>query len=264
MDTLSFLRSRFDTVSQDYNLIRPKYPDGLFDDILTYSGCQPGAFCLEIGCGTGQATLPFAQRGLNIHCLDIGADLIKLARDNLVSFPGVTFEQAAFEDWVPDGKPYDLLFSATAFHWVPLEIGYRKAGEVLCPAGTLALFWNRNIYVDQGFCVEVDELYRKYNPAYVEPSQRKTLQKRTDNTANLIEATGLFGPVDVSKYSFRVEYSAAEYIRLINTYSDHLAIPERERYALYSAIGDLIDCSYQGSVEKEYETALFIARRGSR
>lgn len=37
----------------------------------------------------------------------------------------------------------NIRYSATAFHWIPEEIGYPKVIQMLKPHGTLALFWNK-------------------------------------------------------------------------------------------------------------------------
>ena len=39
-----------------------------------------GARILEIGCGTGQATLPLARRGYSILCVELGEGLAAAAR----------------------------------------------------------------------------------------------------------------------------------------------------------------------------------------
>lgn len=38
--------------------LRPKYPKNLFDDIVRLTKIPSNGKILEIGCGTGQATLP--------------------------------------------------------------------------------------------------------------------------------------------------------------------------------------------------------------
>ncbi len=255
------LRSIFNTVAEDYEAARPGYPEALVEDILTFAALPDGARCLEVGCGTGQATLPFARRGLSILCLDIGLDLLRRAQANLSAYPSVRFQNIAFEDWTPEPEPFDLFLSATAFHWVPPEIGYPKAARILHPGATLALIWNLHLPEREGFFVEVDDLYRRYYPAYSEPRKRHPTVEPDPSIIRYIEETGSFGTVDARTYPFPQVYTTAEYLRLINTFSDHLAMPEEKRKALYTGIADLIERSYGGRITKNVLSVLYLAKK---
>ncbi len=61
-------------------------------ETVTARGWQPGAL-LELGCGTGNATLPLVARGLDVTGLDASAEMLQVAREKL---PGVAFIQADF------------------------------------------------------------------------------------------------------------------------------------------------------------------------
>ena len=59
-------RFTFDHIADLYDRHRPRYPEKLFDDLLSLSGIIPSERILEIGSGTGQATLPLARRGFSL------------------------------------------------------------------------------------------------------------------------------------------------------------------------------------------------------
>ena len=109
-------RNTFDKIAQLYDKARPSYPDALFDDILAYSNLPDTSRILEVGCGTGQATLPLARRGYTIDCIELGPQLAALASDKLKDFPQVNVTCANFETISLPSSSYDLLLSATAFH----------------------------------------------------------------------------------------------------------------------------------------------------
>ncbi len=54
---------------------------------------------LEIGTGTGKATVLFASKGYTIHCLEPGRNLTAVASKKLHSYPKVVIETVKFEDW---------------------------------------------------------------------------------------------------------------------------------------------------------------------
>ena len=99
------LRSTFDQAAELYDRARPRYPPALFDDLAALAGIGPGSRVLEIGPGTGQATVALAERGYRVVAVELGAQLAAVARRNLARFPSVEVVTAAFEDWpLPPGS----------------------------------------------------------------------------------------------------------------------------------------------------------------
>ena len=60
------LRKIFDEAALLYDEARPGYPDELFDDVVSLSGIAPEGRILEIGCGTGRATMSSASNSAKI------------------------------------------------------------------------------------------------------------------------------------------------------------------------------------------------------
>ncbi len=253
------LRAAFDTVAALYDAVRPGYPAAVYDDIVKLSGIPAGGAILEIGCGTGQATLPFAERGYRITGVELGAELAALARRNLAAYPGVEMRVGAFEtEPLPDAA-YDLIISATAFHWVAPE-SYLKLARVLRPHGAIALFWNRHVAgdVDGGFFDRAQAIYRQYAPELIRAEGLPTAEALPNESAALA-ATGIFGEFTVRRYPWVERYDATSYLNLLNTYSEHLALPADRRQKLYEGIRALIDGEYGGEIAKQYLTALYLA-----
>ncbi len=257
------LRSTFNKAASDYDKIRPGYPEQLFEDVITLSKIPPGGQALEIGCGTGQATLPFARRGYHILCLDIGPDLLAIAAQNLRAFPNVHFEQSSFETWPVQAGAYDLVYAATAFHWVPRETGYPKAASALKPGGALAIFSNAHPRPYTDFFEEVQSVYNQYLPELSDPRQRPTTEAAIEEQTQYMRATGLFRSVVVRTYPWTQTYTTDAYLRLLNTYSDHRALSQERRRYLYEGIANLIESHYGGKVERPYLTELFLGIKPS-
>ena len=97
------LRTTFDEAALLYDEVRPGYPYALFADVVSLSGIPSGGRILEIRCGTGQATVPFARRGYRILCVELGENLAAVARRNLASYPRAEVQTEDFEEW-PIGR----------------------------------------------------------------------------------------------------------------------------------------------------------------
>lgn len=57
-----YLRQTFDQEAELYDKARPGYLEALFDDVVALSGIPQQGRILEIGCGTGLATVPTTTR----------------------------------------------------------------------------------------------------------------------------------------------------------------------------------------------------------
>src|SRR5574341_242905 len=97
-------RESFDEVAELYDKARPGYPHQLVDDLLELSDLGEGHRVLEIGSGSGQLTVPLAERGLSIVAVELGANLAGVARRKLTRFQYAEVVVADFDEWViPSG-----------------------------------------------------------------------------------------------------------------------------------------------------------------
>jgi SAM-dependent methyltransferase len=266
-DARNRLRATFDDVAQLYDQARPGYPEALYDDVIALSGIPPGGRILEIGCGTGQATLPLARRGYGILAVEMGAHLAAVARAKLAPYPRVAVHTGAFEEWPLEADAFDLAIAATAFHWIDPAVAFPKTAAALRPGGAIALFWNLHVRgeTSQAFFDAVQEVYQREAPELIPPDYRP-LPHPEDVPATVtaeIEHSGLFGPVAVRRYCWDQEYDAASYLRVLDTYSGHRSLSPEKRERLFRGIGELIDRGYNGRVTKAYLTMLYVAHLAS-
>lgn len=258
------LRATFDPVAELYDEVRPGYPGELFDDVVELSGIPRGGRILEVGCGTGQATLPFARRGYRIACVELGENLAAVARRNLADYPGVEIRVGDFEDGEIPEAAFDLAVSATAFHWLDPEVAYPRVARALRPGGSIALFWNEHVHADASgaFFPATQEIYAREAPEifdhnYGGPPRPEDVLDRTGE----IDASGAFGPVTRRSYRWDQPYDAAGYLRVLATYSGHRTLGEETRSRLFRSISGLIDGEYGGRIVKGYLTTLYVARK---
>jgi SAM-dependent methyltransferase len=255
------LRTMFEQVPELYERARPTYPEALFDDLVELAGLAEGARVLEIGCGTGQATLPLARRGYSILCVELGAGLAAAARRNLAPFPNVEVVHANFESWEPERGGFDAIVAFTAFHWVDPELRYVKAARLLREDGSLGVAGSLHVQRPGGdtFWADVQEDYDAITPS---PDNRPPpLPDEIDDLRDEIEASGHFEYVASRRYVWDQPYSADEYISLLDTYSGHRALDDERRTQLYDRIRRRIEARPGGRVTKTYITMLNVARK---
>ena len=138
----------FDTVADTYEKLRPRYVDELYQTIFDYAPINNTSRVVEIGIGGGQATLPFLKTGCDLVAIDYGENFCEICREKFKSYSNFSAVSGKFEDIELSGE-YDLIYSASAFHWIPEEIGYKKVYDMLKDGGIFARFANHP-YRDKG------------------------------------------------------------------------------------------------------------------
>ncbi|WP_307449733.1 trans-aconitate 2-methyltransferase [Paenibacillus sp. V4I3] len=132
-------------------------------------------------------------------CVELGAELAAVARQNLVGMD-VDIITGSFEDWQPETeKGIDLVFAATAWKWVDPEVRYIKAWQVLRSGGHLA-FWNADhVFPDGG-----DPFFREIQAVYYEIGEGNSVDNNEwprpgelREQRDEIEKSGLFEVVHV-------------------------------------------------------------------
>ncbi len=258
MDEIRQQRFSFDEVAELYDLVRPRYPRKLFLDLIRLAELKADDRVLEIGCGTGQATEPLAQRGYSLLCLEPGPNMARVARKRLARFANVEVVSVSFEHWPLQPASFALVMSAQAFHWVSPEVRFRKAAAALRPGGHLAIFGATPMREATALHRALDRAYSAYAPAMAGSPISSQWYSASSPTEALFAASGSFGAVTRRHYHWSQEYQTADYLNLMRTQSDHRLLPERQREALLAEIGRIIE-SHGGSITTRYEAHLFVA-----
>lgn len=251
----------FDEVAELYHAVRPRYPKDLFDRIRALPGITPGARVLEIGMGTGIATGALLDAGYDVTAIEPGATLAAVAREQLGHHTRFRTIVTRFEDWEDPGEPFDLVFSATAFHWLDRRTRVQRAAACLLEGGYLAIASYRHVAGgDTSFFNEVQECYAAYMPGARSDERLPSADEIRPATREL-RKHGLFGTPDVFRWLVEERYDRAGYLDLLSTYSGHRLLDVANREALFRCIGERIDALPGGVVRKAYLHELIVARK---
>ncbi len=250
-------RRSFGLDAEAYDAVRPRYPAALFAKVAERAGITEATRALEIGCGTGIATLPFAEIGCSIRCLDLSDAMAAVARRKLAAFPKVQVETTRFEEWAGEDGAFDLVYCAQAWHWLPPD-AYARTRALLRPGGTLAVFAN---WVTSNL-PEAQPAYRRHAPEVFtrqdgdppEDVESRALELRTS-----FEQSGCYEGIEIHRFPWERSFRADEYVALIRTYSDHATLPPQVREPMLGDIAAAIEDA-GGSVLRRYEAVLLLAR----
>jgi SAM-dependent methyltransferase len=251
------LRHTFGSVAELYDRARPEYPEVIFDDLAELAGLEPGSRLVEIGPGTGKATAELVRRGYAVTGIELSADLAEIARRNV---PLAEIEVADFETWEPQEPGFYAITAFAAFHWIAPALRYAKPARLLRPGGALAAVHGPHVLPENGdpFWIEVQEDYDAVVP---HPDNRPP--GPPEDAASWTEefrASGAFEHVEERRRLEALTYTADEYIGVLGTFSDNLALPAEQREELFRRIHARIAARPGATVTKHHLLTLTVGR----
>ncbi|RDI45747.1 class I SAM-dependent methyltransferase [Falsibacillus pallidus] len=252
----------FNDIISDYAIARPGYPTELFRDIVEYSMVTSDSSVLEIGSGPGQATDYFVKNGYPITGLELGENQVEYLLDKYCTYENFNALPLSFEDFHTKPEIYNLIFSATAFHWVKPEVGYPKGYNLLKKNGVMAVFWHLGSIIEPKTEMQdqIRKIYRKYAPElddYISLDEAEDLHKLR---ISQIQTNNLFSNPVHKVYRWNDEYTTDRYLRLMNSYSDFHSIDKDKRKAILDEVRDYID-SNGANITVPQEVRLYMARK---
>ncbi|MGD2071005.1 MAG: class I SAM-dependent methyltransferase [Gemmatimonadota bacterium] len=214
-------RAAFDAIPEEYDAARPPYPPALLADLVKMSGLQPGRDVLELGAGTGQLTLPLAETGASVLAVELGPDLAALLRGKVRDRGNVTVVAADFDTWDADGRTFDHVMVASAFHWLDPATRLGRCHALLRRGGSIAIVdvrWGVRTERSDDLFSEIQACYERWDPthdpAYWHPTPEQVPTRRDE-----LRDSGLFEDVRHRRYERHHRYTKRRFTSLIGTYS---------------------------------------------
>ena len=256
-----FLKNTFSKVIKDYATARPGYPKELYDTVMKFAELGTEAEVLEVGAGTGQATDLFLQGKFRLDLLEVSEEQVLFLKQKYGNNPKVTVVKDYFEQYETE-KKYDLIYSATAFHWVDSWIGYPKAWEMLNAGGTLSVFWHMSsvTYYEGGIFDGLNAIKKKYLPQESLGFDAEGIMKVKERRIAQIQSGGCFSVPENYEYRWTDIYDADRYVTLLNTYSGTQALQEEKRAEYLEEVRAYINTN-GGKVELPQHVMLYLVRK---
>lgn len=247
----------FNQMADYYDTYRPGYPNDIIEAIIRKSNLTVDSKLLEIGSGSGKATAQFVDIGLDITCIEPGADLVEKGKKNFQN-KRVTFVNQRFEDYVEPYNYFDAIISAQAFHWIPQPQGYEKCVRALRNGGKIALFWNIDIIRDTETDKAFYDILSQYN-AFTSCVLEKNYNNRVERISSSIVESGLFLEPEIIQSFWDKNYSADEYFNYILTGQVFAQNSDKQKRDCYQSLIEFAE-KYNG-IQRHYVCELYIAEK---
>jgi SAM-dependent methyltransferase len=258
-ETRHALRTVFNEAPADYDNTRPVCPSQLFDDLMRVAGLRSGDRVLEIGCGTGQATVPLSGLGLAVTAIELGPALASVARQRLASFGSTSVLTTSFEDWRPPASKYSAVVAVSSLHWIDPPLRYAKPHAVLATGGFMVVAGCQWAKPDdpEPFWTEVQADYHAVGYAGEPPPPADQI----DAFHFPADAASLFTEIAAQRYPFRLTYSADDYVAILATQSGTHALGPARRTEFLARVRNRLESLGDPRLTANFVAVLTVGRR---
>jgi len=132
---------RFQSAVPYYERYRLGYPERLIARVVALLGLKADDAVLDLGCGPGSLSVPFARAGMAVTAADPEPEMLEAAHA-AANAAGVTYKlwRGGSYDLDPDMGPYRLVSIGRSFHWMDRLATLAMLDRIVAPGGAVALF----------------------------------------------------------------------------------------------------------------------------
>jgi ubiquinone/menaquinone biosynthesis C-methylase UbiE len=169
-------------------LKRPDYADGAIDALLERARLTRGARACDVGAGVAHLTLELLERGLSVVPVEPNDEMRRLGSERTrARYPEVTWFEGTGEQTGQPAGAFDLVTFGSSFNVTDRAKALAETVRILKPRGWFACMYNHR-ELDDPLQARIEEAIKRQIAKYGYGTRRE------DQTP-IIEASGLFGPV---------------------------------------------------------------------
>lgn len=238
---------------KEFDKWRTRYCRECFEDLIEYAKLSPMKSALEIGPGTGQATEPILKTGCSYLAIELGENFTEAMKDKFGSYDKFQIINDDFETYDFKQQKFDLVYSAATIQWIPEEIGFPKAYDILKSGGTFAMMFTATDYKSSN-----EALYLKIQAVYDQYFHPEVEYKGLVEYRNV----GNYGFINVERRQYHKvrEYNADEFVAWTSIMASHLTLQEPYRSKFFEGIRDAV-LSFGNRITLHDTIVLYLARK---
>ncbi|MFB7546105.1 class I SAM-dependent methyltransferase [Streptomyces sp. NPDC056154] len=258
-------RMVFGEVAEAYDAGRSGYAEPMAAEVLAYADLG-GRGAVEVGAGTGKATVPFAARGVPLVCVEPDARMAEVLRRNTAGHPNVRIEVGDFEQWQPGGRRHGLLFAASAWNWLDRDRRWDLVHAALAPGGATALIFGPHGIHDAGLRAALADIGARHGvtgsphrflASDLSGGEPGSWDRRWPEAE--CRRDGRFTELRSVRFGRDLRYGTERYLRHLNSLSAYRGLPAESRAQALDEIGRLLD-AHGGGIDVHQATDVFLAR----
>lgn len=254
-------KTSFDRVAVEYEKHRVGYDQRVVSEIIRGANLKSDSRVLEIGAGTGQASLQFATTGMELVCVEPGFAMANILREKLKEYPNASCICTSFETLSLPPGTFDCIFAAQSLHWIDPSTRYTRPHSLLKPGGLFAAFWKRT---DPEFWLSnprLSDILSNYLNDFRVQSLSEYEIDASQWLGEIIESK-LFRFCELKRFqSLPTPFSESRFIGTIMTSSSAIMLPDACKAAFKEELISYFDKHPTDGVERRFETTLVLGYR---
>lgn len=254
----------FGADADNYDQIRPDYPEEIYAYLCSRQILGRGTTTLEIGAGSGLATRRLVELGANpLTVIEpdkrFFSQLQALGDNESLEFRVLDqpFEQASLPS-----RFYELVVAATSYHWLEPELRLQRIAEVLKPGGHVALWWN--VFQDPDRADPFHEATNQLlsNLPNTPSAGNDNVTFALDTRARLDEFrhSGNFLAPQCQVFTWTLVLNPEEVVSLYRTFPPLQLMPEERRTKILETLREIAEKQFGGKVERNMTSPLYVAQ----
>jgi len=131
-----------------YSRYRLPYPESLLAEIRDRAKLSGQGQLLDLGCGTGEITLPMSSFFQQVVALDIDSEMLAEAKQKagVLDLNHISWLNESAEQFSSANHAFELITIGAAFHWMDRESIAKKSREWLLPGQPIVVLGYTSIW----------------------------------------------------------------------------------------------------------------------
>lgn len=253
------MHQKFDGLSDDYDLYRPRYPDDFFTTIAARLTQFTEVTVVDTGAGTGialEGLMPALDGSTRYLAVDVSQGMVDKGREK---FPDVEWTVDGAEEYLEGlSQQVQLVVAAQAYQWMDRKRYVAAAHTVLAPGGLLAVMQNNRDHTASVFLDAYESLLEAHSPGYGRGYRDFDIEAEI---ATKFEPSG--GRVDTHVARWARAVRVEDFVRMSSSSTQVQRAIVEEGEGFLDLVRDLCtEHARDGSLEVAYVSELFLGTRG--
>jgi len=240
------------TTLADAYLKRPDYADAAIDAMLSVSGTRKGDHFCDVGAGVAHLTLMLAARGLNVVAVEPNDAMRANGISRTKSISHVSWCEGTGEATCQADRSFEMVTFGSSFNVCDRAKALKETARILKPRGWFACMWNHR-HLHDPIQAKIEGIIRERVDGYGYGSRR-------EDQTEVIEASGLFGPVVHIDSKVIHQQSVDE---CVEAWRSHATLQRQAGLAFSNVVADIEDYLRSlgaSNIEIPYSTNIWLAR----